>query len=160
MSNSSWKTLLHWNIAVLIYESQSWPTRLVSHCNQCSGLGILGSRIQQQTKRGGEIFFCPTIFCSHKSKKSLNFFIFEQVKKVYFPKTLWIIVHFTQKFVIKLSKIWFLIWDPGSEIRDPGSGKNILRIPDSRSKRHQIPDPRSGSATLIVIQKYFLTHFH
>jgi hypothetical protein len=34
----------------------------------------------------------------------------------------------------------------GSGIRDPGSGKNLFRIPGS--KRHRIPDPGSGSATL------------
>jgi hypothetical protein len=39
---------------------------------------------------------------------------------------------FIQKLVIKLSKIWF--WDPGS-------GKNLFRIPVQRSKRHRIPDP-------------------
>jgi hypothetical protein len=51
-----------------------------------------------------------------------------------------------QKIVIKLSKIW--VWDlgsgvrdPRSEIRDPGSGKNLFGIPDPGSKRHRIPDP-------------------
>jgi hypothetical protein len=34
----------------------------------------------------------------------------------------------------------------GSGIRDPGSGKNLFRI--QGSKRHRIPDPGSGSATL------------
>jgi hypothetical protein len=34
-----------------------------------------------------------------------------------------IIKLFTQKIVNKLSKIW--IWDPGSGIRDPGSGKTF-----------------------------------
>ncbi len=43
-----------------------------------------------------------------------------------------IIELFTQKIVSKLSKIW--VWDPGSEIRDPGVKK--------------APDPGSGSATL------------
>ncbi len=38
--------------------------------------------------------------------------------------------HFTQKIVTKLSKIW--VWDPGS-------GKNLFRIQES--KRHRIPDP-------------------
>jgi hypothetical protein len=43
--------------------------------------------------------------------------------------------------------------DLGSGIRDPGTGKNLFRIPDSGSriqgsKRHRIPDPGSGSATL------------
>jgi hypothetical protein len=29
----------------------------------------------------------------------------------------------------------------GFGIRDPGSGKNLFRIPDPGSKRHRIPDP-------------------
>jgi hypothetical protein len=49
-----------------------------------------------------------------------------------------IIEIFTQKFVTKLSKIW--VWDPGS-------GKNLFRIPDLG---FLIPDPESGSATLIL----------
>jgi hypothetical protein len=43
---------------------------------------------------------------------------------------------FTQKIVTKLSKIW--VWDPGS-------GKNLFRIPDPGVKK--VPDPRSGFAT-------------
>jgi hypothetical protein len=35
----------------------------------------------------------------------------------------------------------------GSGIRDPGSGKNLFRIPDPGVKK--APDPGSGSATLI-----------
>ncbi len=31
-----------------------------------------------------------------------------------------------------LSNIW--VWDPGSEIRDLGSGKNLFRILDPRSR--------------------------
>ncbi len=46
----------------------------------------------------------------------------------------------------KLFKIWS--WDPGSEIRDPGSGKNPFRIPDPEVKK--APDPGSGSATLLL----------
>ncbi len=34
----------------------------------------------------------------------------------------------------------------GSGIRDPGSGKNLFRIPDPGIKK--TPDPGSGSATL------------
>jgi hypothetical protein len=51
----------------------------------------------------------------------------------------------------------------GSEIRDPGSGKNLFRIPDPGVKKppipdpgvkkHPIPDPGSGSATLIKRHK-------
>jgi hypothetical protein len=59
-----------------------------------------------------------------------------------------IIELFTKKNVKKLLKIWS--WDPGSEIRDPGTGKNLFRIPDPGVKKHRIPDPGSGSATLPV----------
>jgi hypothetical protein len=51
---------------------------------------------------------------------------------------------FTKKVVTKISKIW--VWDPGSGIRDPGSGINPFRIPDPGVK--EAPDPGSGSATL------------
>jgi hypothetical protein len=45
----------------------------------------------------------------------------------------------------------------GSEIRDPGSGKNLFRIPDPdpEVKKHPIPDP--GSATLLDPDPYYLT---
>jgi hypothetical protein len=43
-----------------------------------------------------------------------------------------IIELFAQKIVTKLSKVW--VWDPGSEIRDPG----VKKAPDPGS---QIPDP-------------------
>jgi hypothetical protein len=49
-----------------------------------------------------------------------------------------IIELFTQKIVTKPSKIWD--WDPGS-------GKNLFRIPDQGVKK--APDPGSGSATLV-----------
>jgi hypothetical protein len=49
-----------------------------------------------------------------------------------------IIELFTQKFVTRLSKIW--VWDPGS-------GKNLYRIPDPGPGVKKAPDPpRSGSA--------------
>jgi hypothetical protein len=49
---------------------------------------------------------------------------------------------FTQKIVTKLSKI--RVWDPGSA-KKTYSGSRI-----QGSKRHWIPDPGSGSATLVV----------
>jgi hypothetical protein len=49
-----------------------------------------------------------------------------------------IIELFAQKIVTKLSNVW--VWDPGS-------GKNLFRIPDPRVKK--APDPGSGSATLV-----------
>ena len=61
-----------------------------------------------------------------------------------------IIEHFTQKIVTKLSKVW--VWDPGSRIRDPGSGKNLFRIPDPDPGVKKAPDPGSGSATLVCFK--------
>jgi hypothetical protein len=60
-----------------------------------------------------------------------------------FKQKIWInfqriIEFFTPKVVIKLSKI--CIWDPGS-------GKNLSRIPDQWVKKAS--DPGSGSATLL-----------
>jgi hypothetical protein len=42
------------------------------------------------------------------------------------------------------------IRDPRSEIRDPGSGKNLFWIPDPGFKK-KAPDPGSGSATLVAL---------
>jgi hypothetical protein len=36
-----------------------------------------------------------------------------------------------------------MVWDPGSEIRDPE--KNLLRIPDPGSGIKKAPDPGSGT---------------
>jgi hypothetical protein len=45
---------------------------------------------------------------------------------------------FIKKIVKKLLKVKNMVL--GSGIRDPGSGKNLFRIPES--KRHRIPDPQ------------------
>jgi hypothetical protein len=57
-----------------------------------------------------------------------------------------------------LSNIW--VWDPGSEIRDPEKTYSGSRI--QGSKRHRIPDPGSGSATLqsILIPNYVANVSH
>jgi hypothetical protein len=57
---------------------------------------------------------------------------------------------FTQKMFNMLSNIW--VWDPGSEIRDPGFGIRKKPIPDPGSRGQKgtgsrNPDP--GSATLL-----------
>jgi hypothetical protein len=67
------------------------------------------------------------------------------VKKKIWANFQRIVEVFTQKIFNMLSNIW--IWDPGSEIRDPGSGKNLFRIADPGVKK--APDPGSGSATLL-----------
>jgi hypothetical protein len=71
-----------------------------------------------------------------------------------------IIELFTKKMVKKLFKIWS--WDPGSEIWDPGSGKNPFRIPDPGVKK--APDPGSririrntGGNTDLLDEPEFLT---
>jgi hypothetical protein len=54
------------------------------------------------------------------------------LKKKIFANFQRIIELFTKKIVKKLLKIWS--WDPGS-------GKNLFRIPDPGVKKHPIPDP-------------------
>jgi hypothetical protein len=66
-------------------------------------------------------------------------FSFEVLKKKIWANFQRIIELFTKKIVKKLLKI--CSWDPGSGIRDPGSGKNLFRIPDPGVKKHPIPDP-------------------
>jgi hypothetical protein len=99
-----------------------------------------GSRIpdpKTATKERGEKFFCHTFLCSHKFHKIVNYFSFEVLKKKCGANFQRNIELFTKKIVKKLLKIWS--WDPGS-------GKNLFRIPDPGVKK--APDPGSGSATL------------
>jgi len=93
----------------------------------------LGSRIQkQQQKREVKKISCHTFLCSHKFHKIVNYFSFEVVKKKIWANFQRIIELFTKKIVKKLLKIWS--WDPGS-------GKNLFRIPDPGVKK--APDPGS-----------------
>jgi hypothetical protein len=55
-----------------------------------------------------------------------------------------IIEIFTQKNVTKLSRIW---------VRDPGSGKNLFRIPDPGVIKAPNPGSATLSATLQNMQK-------
>ncbi len=61
------------------------------------------------------------------------------VKKKIWAKFQRIVEVFTQTIFNMLSNIW---------VGDPGSGKNLIRIPDLGVKKAPIPDPGSGSATL------------
>ncbi len=100
----------------------------------------LGSRIQkQQQKRGAKNCYFFITFYVAKFHKIANYFSFEVPKKKIWANFQRIIVLFTQKIVTKVSKIW--VWDPGS-------GKNLFRIPNPGVKK--APDPGSGSATLLV----------
>jgi hypothetical protein len=64
-------------------------------------------------KKEGEIYFvCPTIFCSHKYHKIVNNFTFdEQVKKIFFAKTIRIKVTFYPRV---------------KKAPDPGSATQVL----------------------------------
>ncbi len=55
------------------------------------------------------------------------------LKKKIWPNFQIIIEVLTQKIFTKLSNIW--VWDPGS-------GKNLLRIPDPGVKKAPDPDPQ------------------
>jgi hypothetical protein len=73
------------------------------------------------------------------------------VKKICYY-TFFVVTNFTKlnllpkKFSLSSQKYGFGIRDPISGIRDTGSGKNLLRIPDPGVKK--APDTGSGSATL------------
>jgi hypothetical protein len=103
------------------------------------------SKSQKKNKRGVKKICCHNFLCSHKFHKIAHYFSFDVLKKKIWANFQRIIELFTQKIVNKLSKIW--IWDLGSGIRDPGSGKNLFRIPDPGVKKaldpgSRIPDPQ------------------
>ncbi len=54
--------------------------------------------------------------------KKLKIILFWRGKEKFFARTLWILVLYTQKFVIKLSKIW--VYDPWSE-GQKGTGSRV-----------------------------------
>jgi hypothetical protein len=116
-------------------------SRILIFTHPGSRISDPGSRIQKQRqKRGVKKICCHTFLCSHKFHKIENYFRFEVQKKkslANFPRILEL---FTQKIVTMLSKIW--VWDPGSEIRDPGSGKKLFRIPDPGVKKAPGPGSR------------------
>ncbi len=90
--------------------------------------------------------FCHTFLCSHKFHKNENYFSFGVLKKKIWANFQGIKELFTQKIVSKFSKIW--VWDPGS-------GKNLFRIPDPGVKK--APDP--GSATLPLTNGFGYCYF-
>ncbi len=115
-----------------------------------SRISDTGSRIsdpgsQNSNKREGwKFFFCNCFLFSNKFHK-IEHYIFwfwkaeeknlgQFSKNFFYPKN----CHLALKHM-----------GLGSGIRDPGSGKNLLRIPDPGVKK--APDPGSGSATLIQI---------
>jgi hypothetical protein len=96
----------------------------------------LGSRIPDPKtvtkERGEKKFVVKTFFYCHKFHKIVNYFIFGSLKKKMCVNFQRIIELFTQKIVKNMGL--------GSGIRDPGSGKNLFRIPDPGVKK--APDPQ------------------
>ncbi len=76
-------------------------------------------------REGWKKIWCHTFLCSHKFHKIVHYFSFEVLKKKIWANFQRIIEIFSQKIVTKLSKVW--VWDPGS-------GKNLFRIPDPGSR--------------------------
>ncbi len=101
----------------------------------------LGSRIQKQQRQGWKIFFCQTIFCSHKFRKTQYYFIFYMLKKKIWPNF--------PSFYPKNCHQALNNMGLGSEIRDPEKTYSGSRIQGSKRHRSRILDPGSGSATLL-----------
>ncbi len=119
-------------------------SRILIFTNPGSQISDPGSRIQkQQEKREVKKIWCHTFLCSHKFHKIVHYFSFDVLKKKIWANFQRIIELFTQKIVTKLSKVW--VWDPGS-------GKNLFRIPDPGVKK--APDPGYGAATLHYWGRY------
>ncbi len=91
-----------------------------------------GSKISYTREEWKKFVVIPFFVATNFTKFKITLFLNWWRKKFGPIKEL-----FTQKVVTKLSKIW--VWDPGS-------GKNLFRIPDPGVKK--APDPGSGSATL------------
>ncbi len=92
--------------------------------------------------------FLSTIFCSQKNHEIVNNFIFEQLKNICYSQNTTNHSTFYPKnchLAIKNMSLW-----SGSGIQK----KNILD-PGSRVKK--APDPRSGSAALLLTSFYSLT---
>ncbi len=133
-------------------------SRILTFTHTGSRISDPGSRIpdtgskNSNKREGWKKIWCHTFLCSHKFHKIVHYFSFEVLKKKIWANFKRITELFAQKLITKLSKVW--VWDPGSEIRDPEKTYSGSRI--QGLKRHRIPDPGSGSATLPTkVQKPF-----
>jgi hypothetical protein len=108
---------------MFIPDPDFYPSRIPDLGSRIPDPGSKNSNKRERWKK----ISCHTFLCSHKFHKIVNYFSFEVLKN--FQKAL-------KNMVL------------GSGIRDPGSGKNLFRIPDPGVKKYPIPDPGSGSATL------------
>ncbi len=116
-----------------------YPSRIPDH------------RFKNSNKREGwKKICCHNFLCCQIFHKIAHYFSFDVLKKKIWASFQRIIELFTQKIVNKLSKIW--IWDPGS-------GKNLFRIPNPGSRGRKgtgsrIPDPQHlyfGKLTYLLL---------
>jgi hypothetical protein len=107
------------------------------------GIPDLGSRIQKQQQKRGVKKNLLYFFVVTKIHKVESYFIFEMLKK----KKIRQIFKELLKFLPKKLSLIYKNMGLGSGIRDQGSGKNLLRIPDPGVKKAS--DPGSGTATLV-----------
>jgi hypothetical protein len=89
---------------------------------------------QQQQKRSGKTNFFPT-FVVATNIKILKLFYIWTVKDIWASSQRIIVIFLPRKLLISSEKYRF-------GIRDPGSGKNLFRIPDPTVKKAPDPDPQ------------------
>jgi hypothetical protein len=106
------------------------------------------------TKERGEKKFDVIPFYVATNFTKLYIILVEVLKKKMWANFQRIIELFPQKIVTKLSKVW--VWDPGS-------GKNLFRIPDQGVKKAPDPDPQHWKRRVkkICCHTFFCSHkFH
>ncbi len=116
---------------MFIQDPDFYPSRIPDLGSRISDLG---SRIQkQQENRGVKKICCHTFFVAINFTKFKIILFLECWKKILanFQR---IIELFTQKMSLSSQKYEF-------GMRDPGSGKNLFRIPDPGVKKAPDPDP-------------------
>ncbi len=119
---------------VLIPDPDFYPSRIP---DLGSRMPDLGSRIpdpKTATKeRGEKKFVAIPLYVATKLHKIENYFSFVVLKKKIWANFQRILELFTRKKLsLSSQKYGFGIWDPGSEIRAPGSGKTD---PGSRGQK-------------------------
>ncbi len=127
------------------------------HTHPGSRISDPGSK-KSNKRRGGEnslllIFF----FCNHKFHKKLNIILFLKCWRKKFGPIFKELLKFLPKKFSLCSQIY------GFGIRDPGSGKNLFRIPDPGVKGHRIRIRNTATSHEIYYQKFskhlsFLQH--
>jgi hypothetical protein len=98
-----------------------------------------GSKNSNKRERWKKLDVKP-FYVATKFNEIVNYSNFEVLRKKIWANFQRIIELITKKIVKKLFKIWS--WDPGSKIRDLGSGKTHSGSRIQGSKRHRIPDPQ------------------